>query len=72
MPLRFIKEQAKFADADSSVMAAITSGAASGMANQQAESYDDFSSSGNNFPPMGSAPQGGMNSVPSEFDIAPF
>ena len=72
VPLRFIKEQAKFADADSSVMAAITSGAASGMANQQAESYDDFSSSGNNFPPMGSAPQGGMNSVPSEFDIAPF
>ena len=72
VPLRFIKEQAKFADADSSVMAAITSGAASGEPYQQAESYDDFSSSGNNFPPMGSAPQGGMNSVPSEFDIAPF
>ena len=80
VPLRFIKEQAKFADADSSVMQAITSGAASGMPNQFGESYDDISSSGNNYPPMGSAPnamaggasQGMAGGVPNEFDIVPF
>ena len=71
VPLRFIKEQAKFADADSSVTTDV-------LQQPMSESYDTFSSSGNNFPPMSSAPDGlqssGMASagVPSEFDIAPF
>lgn len=66
MPLRFIKEQAKFADADSSITATTMSG---GGGYHPEESYDDFSSSGNR--PMGVAPNG-MSGVPNEFDIAPF
>ena len=70
VPLRFIKEQAKFADADASV----TATAMNDRGNyQREESYDDYSSSG--FAPMGSAPSGmsgGSSGVPSEFDIAPF
>ena len=70
VPLRFIKEQAKFADADASV----TATAMNDRGNyQREESYDDYSSSG--FAPMGSAPSGmsgGNSGVPSEFDIAPF
>ena len=69
VPLRFIKEQAKFADADSSITADVLQ--------HPVESYDTFSSSGNALPPMSSVPsdmQGGMASagVPNEFDIAPF
>ena len=71
VPLRFIKEQAKFADADASVTNDV-------LQQPIGESYETFSSSGNSFPPMSSAPEGmqssGMASagVPSEFDIAPF
>ena len=71
VPLRFIKEQAKFADADASVTNDV-------LQQPMGESYETFSSSGNAFPPMSSAPDGmqssGMASagVPSEFDIAPF
>ena len=71
VPLRFIKEQAKFADADSSVTNDV-------LQQPIEESYQTFSSSGNSLPPMSSAPDGfqssGMSSagVPSEFDIAPF
>ena len=70
VPLRFIKEQAKFADADSSVTAAVVS---QGPSYGREESYDDFSSSGNSQPPMGVAPMGmpmGMaGGIPSEFDL---
>ena len=72
VPLRFIKEQAKFADADSSV----TATAMQGRDNyRQQETYDDFSSSGNQ--PMGFNPDpmagisSGMMSGGGEFDIAP-
>ena len=71
VPMRFIKEQAKFADADASAVAAI----ASGGRVQMQESYDYTASSSNNMmPPMGMEPmgmQGGMamGGVPSEFDI---
>ncbi|MBO5716926.1 MAG: replicative DNA helicase [Alistipes sp.] len=71
VPLRFIKEQAKFADADASITNDV-------LQQPMGESYETFSSSGNSFPPMSSAPEGmqssGMASagVPSEFDIAPF
>ena len=71
VPMRFIKEQAKFADADASAVAAI----ASGGRVQMQESYDNISSSSNSMmPPMGMEPmgmQGGMamGGVPSEFDI---
>ncbi|MBQ2239745.1 MAG: replicative DNA helicase [Alistipes sp.] len=70
VPLRFIKEQAKFADADSSVTAAVVS---QGPSYGREESYDDFSSSGNSQPPMGVAPIGmpmGMaGGIPNEFDL---
>ncbi|MBR5201442.1 MAG: replicative DNA helicase [Alistipes sp.] len=70
VPLRFIKEQAKFADADSSVTAAVVS---QGPNYGREESYDDFSSSGNSQPPMGVAPMGmsmGMaGGIPNEFDL---
>ena len=68
VPLRFIKEQAKFADADASVTATAmnTTGGY-----RQEETYDDFSSSGNAMPPMGIAPTGMMGGVPNEFDLAP-
>ena len=71
VPMRFIKEQAKFADADASAVAAI----ASGGRVQMQESYDYTASSSNNMmSPMGMEPmgmQGGMamGGVPSEFDI---
>jgi replicative DNA helicase len=72
VPLRFIKEQAKFADADSSV----TATAMQGRDNyRQQETYDDISSSGNQ--PMGFNPDpmagisSGMMSGGGEFDIAP-
>ena len=72
VPLRFIKEQAKFADADSSVTAAVVS---QGANYGREESYEDFSSSGN-MPPMGVAPMGmgmppmGMSGgIPNEFDL---
>ena len=70
VPLRFIKEQAKFADADSSVTATVVS---QGPSYGREESYDDFSSSGNSQPPMGVAPMGmpmGMaGGIPNEFDL---
>ena len=66
--LRFIKDQAKFVDADTSITTDV-------LQQPIGESYDDYSSSSNNFAPMSMAPQGmqgGMASagVPSEFDIA--
>ena len=73
VPLRFIKEQAKFADADASVTA-------TAMNNRDGyrheETYDDISSSGN-YTAMGVRPEGmgamssGMMSGGGEFDIAP-
>ena len=75
VPLRFIKDQAKFADADATVTSAIMPSSGSGY--QREEQYDDFSSSGNNFPPMGgmsSAMSGGFGGGMmggGEFDIAP-
>ena len=69
VPLRFIKDQAKFADADSSVTATAMNDRG---AYRQEESYDTFSSSGNTTP-MGIAPDGmmsgGMMSGGGEFDI---
>ena len=66
VPLRFIKEQAKFADADSSVTAAVVS---QGPNYGREESYEDFSSSGNSMPPMGIAPMGMAGGIPNEFDL---
>ena len=66
VPLRFIKEQAKFADADSSVTAAVVS---QGANYGREESYEDFSSSANNMPPMGIAPMGMSRGIPNEFDL---
>ena len=67
VPLRFIKEQAKFADADSSVTAAVVS---QGANYGREEHYDDFSSSGNiQQQPMGIAPMGMTGGIPSEFDL---
>ena len=66
VPLRFIKEQAKFADADSSVTAAVVS---QGANYGREESYEDFSSSANNMPPMGIAPMGMSGGIPNEFDL---
>ena len=67
VPLRFIKEQAKFADADSSVTATVM---AQGGNYGREEHYDDFSSSSNvQQPPMGIAPMGMAGGVPSEFDL---
>ena len=75
VPLRFIKDQAKFADADATVTSAIMPSSGGGY--QREEQYDDFSSSSNNFPPMGgmsSAMGGGFGGGMmggGEFDIAP-
>jgi replicative DNA helicase len=70
VPLRFIKDQAKFVDADASVTAAVVS---QSPHYGREESYDDFSSSGNSQPPMGVAPVGmpmGMaGGIPNEFDL---
>ena len=66
VPLRFIKEQAKFADADSSVTSTVVSQAPN---YSREESYDDFSSSSNNFPPMGMSPMGMSGGIPNEFDL---
>ena len=66
VPLRFIKEQAKFADADSSVTASVV---AQGANYGREESYEDFSSSANNMPPMGIAPMGMAGGIPNEFDL---
>ena len=66
VPLRFIKEQAKFADADSSVAATVVTQSPS---YGREESYDDFSSSSNNFPPMGMSPMGMSGGIPNEFDL---
>ena len=67
VPLRFIKEQAKFADADSSVTAAVV---AQGANYGREEHYDDFSSSANmQQQPMGIAPMGMAGGIPSEFDL---
>ena len=67
VPLRFIKDQAKFVDADASVTAAVVSQAPH---YGREESYDDFSSSGNNnFPPMGISPMGMAGGIPNEFDL---
>ena len=70
VPLRFIKEQAKFADADSSV----TATALHNRDNYRAqETYDNISSSGNQ--PMGISPDAaagmssGMMTGGGEFDI---
>jgi replicative DNA helicase len=72
VPMRFIKEQAKFADADASAVAAI----AAGGPVQMQESYDTISSSGNAMTPIGIEPSGMSNGmsggVPADFDIAPF
>ena len=66
VPLRFIKDQAKFVDADSSVTAAVVS---QGSSYGHEESYQDFSSSANAIPPMGIAPMGMSGGVPNEFDL---
>ena len=70
VPLRFVKEQAKFMDADSSITADVLNGGG------YSESYDYAASSANSLPPMGSAPVdmggfGGMRGVPSDFDLGP-
>ncbi len=66
VPLRFIKDQAKFADLDDTTAAAMASG--QGVPVQQQE-YDDFSSSANSLPPMGATMAGGLgSSMSSEFD----
>jgi hypothetical protein len=71
VPLRFIKDQAKFADADSSVTASVMSGR---DGYNQKEEYDDYNSSASTA--MGIAPaglgggfSGGMMSGGGEFDI---
>ena len=67
VPLRFIKEQAKFADADSSVTASVMGGREN---YQQKEEYDDYSSAGSfamGVPPVGMG--GGFSGGASEFDI---
>ena len=74
VPLRFIKDQAKFADADSSVTASVMSGR-DGYG--QKEEYDDYNSSASTA--MGIAPAGmgggfsggGMMLGGGEFDIQP-
>ena len=81
VPLRFIKEQAKFADADASVIAAVK--AQGGMPQQPAEEYDYVPSSGGmssfggnagGFGGLDSGFGGGMSGgmsggVPGEFDL---
>ena len=67
VPLRFIKEQAKFADADSSVTASVMG---SRDNYQQKEEYDDYGSAGSfamGVPPSGMG--GGFSGGASEFDI---
>ena len=71
VPLRFIKDQAKFADADSSVTASVMSGR---DGYNQKEEYDDYNSSASTA--MGISPaglgggfSGGMMSGGGEFDI---
>ena len=71
VPMRFIKDQAKFADADSSVAATVV--ASRGNYGSQ-EVYDDFSSGGNSATPWqspagGGGFGGGMMSGGGEFDI---
>ena len=67
VPLRFIKDQAKFADLDDSTAAAMAS--ASGQPPRQQQEYDDISSSANAMPPMGAPMAGGLGtSMSSEFD----
>ena len=71
VPMRFIKDQAKFADADSSVAATVV--ASRGSYGSQ-EVYDDFSSGGNSAAPWqspaaGGGFGGGMMSGGGEFDI---
>ena len=72
VPLRFIKEQAKFADADSSVTASVMSGRDNYA---QKEEYDDYGSAGSfamGVPPSGMGggfSGGGMMSGGGEFDI---
>ena len=70
VPLRFIKEQAKFADADSSVTASVMGGRENYAPKEE---YDDYNSAGSSA--MGIAPagmggfSGGMMSGGGEFDI---
>ena len=67
VPLRFIKEQAKFADADSSVTASVMGGRDN---YQPKEEYDDYGSAGSfamGVPPAGMG--GGFSGGASEFDI---
>jgi replicative DNA helicase len=67
VPLRFIKEQAKFADADSSVTASVMGGRDN---YQQKEVYDEHESAGYTalgIPPSGMG--GGFSGGASEFDI---
>ncbi|MBE6175427.1 MAG: replicative DNA helicase [Rikenellaceae bacterium] len=73
VPLRFIKDQAKFADADASVTATAMNSREGYL---KEETYDDISSSGN-YSAMGIRPynmvslSSGMMSGGGEFDIAP-
>ena len=73
VPLRFIKDQAKFADADASVTATAMNSREGYL---KEETYDDISSSGN-YSAMGIRPDNmvslssGMMSGGGEFDIAP-
>ena len=77
VPLRFIKDQAKFADADASVTDVVSMPRGGG---QMQESYDDFASGGNDMAPWKQTPppasgfgggfSGGMMSGGSDFDIA--
>ncbi|MFR9603470.1 MAG: replicative DNA helicase [Rikenellaceae bacterium] len=64
IPLRFIKEQARFADLDDLAMSGVAIGGADGSSG----GYEDFASSSNDMP------SGGMGTTPlqsSEFDILP-
>ena len=67
VPLRFIKEQAKFADADSSVTASVMGGRENYAPKEE---YDDYGSAGSfamGVPPSGMG--GGFSGGASEFDI---
>ena len=68
VPLRFIKEQAKFADADSSVTASVMGGRENYAPKEE---YDDYGSAGSfamGVPPSGMG-GGGFSGGASEFDI---
>ena len=68
VPLRFIKEQAKFADADSSVTASVMGGRENYAPKEE---YDDYGSAGSfamGVPPAGIG-GGGFSGGASEFDI---